>query len=86
MSQSITFRPTYEQGTFIEGLVESGDYQNQSEVIREGLRLLKEKQAASKLEELRKLIAEGEASPKIENWSGEAFLERMKAKQHGQSK
>lgn len=79
MSYSITFRPTHEQGAFIESLVESGDYQNQSEVIREGLRLLKEKQAASKLEALRQLIAEGEASPQIENWSGDAFLKRMKA-------
>ena len=84
MAKSITFRPTHEQDAFIEGLIESGDYQNQSEVIREGLRLLKEKKAASKLEELRKLIAEGESSPKIENWSGDAFLKRMKAKQHGQ--
>ncbi len=80
MSQTITFRPTDEQGAFIEGLVESGDYQNQSEVIREGLRLLKEQLAASKLEALRKLIAESEESELIEDWTADDFLERMKKK------
>ena len=80
MSQTITFRPTDEQGAFIEGLVESGDYQNQSEVIREGLRLLKEQLAASKLEALRKLIAESEESELIEHWTADDFLARMKKK------
>jgi len=78
MPNIITFHLTHEQLAFIEGLVESGDYQNQGEVICEGLRLLKEKQAALKLTELRKLIAEGEASPKSENWSSDAFLESVK--------
>lgn len=31
-------------------------------------------------EKLKRLIAEGEASPIIENWSSEEFLARMKAK------
>ncbi|MDI5814307.1 type II toxin-antitoxin system ParD family antitoxin, partial [Salmonella enterica subsp. enterica serovar Cerro] len=34
---------------FIESLIESGDYRTQSEVIRESLRLLREKQAESRL-------------------------------------
>lgn len=46
-------------------------------------RLLKEKYLTSKLKELRKLTAEEEASPKIGNWFGEGFLERMEAKQYG---
>ncbi|MCY7297398.1 type II toxin-antitoxin system ParD family antitoxin [Alteromonas sp. a30] len=83
MAQLITFCLTHEQDAFIDGLIESGDYQNLNEVIREGLRLLKEKNSF-KAEELRELIAEGEATPKIENWSGDAFLKRMKVKQHGQ--
>lgn len=82
MSNTITFRPTQEQGHFIEGLIAEGDYQNQSEVIREGLRLLKEQIANSKLEQLRQLIEEGERSPVVENWSKDKFLARMKAQQH----
>lgn len=82
MSNTITFRPTLQQGAFIESLVESGDYQNQSEIIREGLRLLKEHRAASKLETLRQLIAEGEASPVVDDWSKEDFMSRMKKKYH----
>jgi antitoxin ParD1/3/4 len=78
MPGMITFRPTQEQGAFIEDLIGSGDYQNQSEVIREGLRLLQEQKAASSLNQLRQLIAEGEASPVMEGWSKDKFLSRMK--------
>lgn len=38
---------------FIESLTESGDYRTQSEVIRQSLRLLHEKQAESRLQALR---------------------------------
>jgi len=62
MSSTITFRPTEEQGGFIEGLLDSGDYASQSEIIREGLRLLQEQRASSKLEALRSLINEGDQS------------------------
>lgn len=62
MTAPIAFRPTDELGYFIKGLVEIGDYANQSEVIREGLRLLQEKHAASQLETLRQLLIEGEQS------------------------
>ena len=44
---------------FVESLVETGNYKTNSEVVRDGLRLLQEKQAESKLETLRKLIDEG---------------------------
>lgn len=46
---------------FISDLVKSGMYQSQSEVVREGLRLLKERQELKdlRLSELRKEIAIG---------------------------
>jgi len=46
---------------FVEDLLKSGLYQSQSEVIREGLRLLKEREDLKglRLEELRKQIALG---------------------------
>lgn len=46
---------------FVASLVGSGEYQTQSEVLREGLRLLKEREALRELRltELRKKIALG---------------------------
>ncbi len=46
---------------FVASLVDSGEYQSQSEVIREGLRLLKEREElrALKLEEIRRQVAVG---------------------------
>ena len=80
MASTITFRPTEEQGGFIDGMVESGDFANQSEVIRAGIRLLQEQQAESRLTQLRQLVREGENSPVIENWSADSFVGRMRKK------
>ena len=60
MAATITFRLTDEQGGFIDQMIESGDFANQSEVIRAGIRLLQEQQAKSKLNQLRQLVKEGE--------------------------
>lgn len=54
---------------FIEALVSSGDYGNQSEVIRAAIRLLQEKQAKSKITQLRQFIDEGDNSPDMEGFS-----------------
>ena len=62
MSRTITFQPSEKMGEFIEGLVKSGDYNNQSEVIRAGVRLLEEQTASSKLQQLRQLIQAGDDS------------------------
>ena len=80
MSRTITFQPSKELGVFIEELVNTGDYQNQSEVIRAGLRLLQEQKATSKLQKLRELIDEAENSPVIENWTLNDFLARTRLK------
>ena len=80
MAQTITFRPTLEQGGFIDGMIDSGEFANQSEVIRAAIRLLQEQQADSKLTQLRQLIQEGENSPIMEDWSADSFVNRMKKK------
>ena len=67
---------------FIENLVMLGNYKTNSEVVREGLRLLQEKQAASKLETLRKLIDEGLNSGEPIHWNVDMFLKKME-KKHG---
>jgi antitoxin ParD1/3/4 len=52
---------TPELDSFVEGKVKSGLYHSASEVIREGLRLLKERDALQEIrqEELRKQVREG---------------------------
>jgi len=64
---------------FIESLIESGDYRTQSEVIRESLRLLREKQAESRLQALRDLLAEGLSSGEPQEWEKDAFLLNVKS-------
>ncbi len=76
MARTITVDTGPELRSFIESLVESGNYKTNSEVIREGLRLLKESHAASKLETLRKLIDEGENSGEPINWNLDQFLDQ----------
>ncbi len=80
MARTMTIDTGEELRGFIESLVESGSYKTNSEVIRDGLRLLQEKQATSKLETLRKLIDEGENSGEPVNWDVNEFLGRMKNK------
>lgn len=80
MARTMTVDTGEELRNFVEGLVESGNYKTNSEVVREGLRLLQEKQAQSKLETLRKLIDEGENSGDPIDWNVDDFLSRMKAK------
>lgn len=64
---------------FIESLIESGDYRTQSEVIRESLRLLREKQAESRLQALRDMLAGGLNSGEAQPWEKDAFLRKVKA-------
>ena len=55
---------TDHQARLVDDLVESGDYQNASEVLREGLRLVEERRAehAAKLEALRTAVRIGSAA------------------------
>ncbi len=71
MPRTITFQPSEKMESFIEGLVTSGNYNNQSEVVRAGVRLLEEQTATSSLEKIRQLIKDGDDSPDVENFSME---------------
>lgn len=79
MARTITVDLGDELREFIESLIESGDYRTQSEVIRESLRLLREKQAESRLQALRDLLAEGLSSGEPVSWEKDAFLKKVKA-------
>ena len=48
--------------------------------MRDALRLLREKQAQSRLQELRDLLAEGISSGDAKPWNKDAFLMNVKAR------
>jgi antitoxin ParD1/3/4 len=79
MPSSYTLGSRFE--ALVKGLVESGRYNNASEVVRDGLRLLedREKLREVKLAELRRLAEEGRLSG-ISDDDGEAVLDRLEAK------
>jgi len=79
MPSSYTLGARFE--TFVKQLVESGRYNNASEVVRDGLRLLedREKLREIKLAELRRLAEEGRLSG-LSDDDGEAVLDRLEAK------
>ncbi|HDL7647743.1 TPA: type II toxin-antitoxin system ParD family antitoxin [Yersinia enterocolitica] len=76
MARTMTVDVGEELRDFIDSLVNAGDYRTQSEVLRDALRLLREKQAESHL--LRDLLAEGVSSGTPETWSKDVFLQRIK--------
>lgn len=82
MARTMTVDLGQELRGYVESLVHSGDYRSNSEVLRESLRLLREKQAGSKLEQLRHMIDEGEGSGDLLEWNAQEFLERMKKTAH----
>lgn len=63
---------------FVENQVESGRFSSASEVVRAGLRLLEEREAA--LRDLRQAILEGEQSGPARALDRAAFLKEMNAK------
>ena len=80
MARTITFQPNPKMGDFIEGLVSSGDFNNQSEVIRAAVRLLEEQTASSKLQQLRNLIDEGDNSPDVVGFSIDNIKKKLDAR------
>ncbi|MEM9101966.1 MAG: type II toxin-antitoxin system ParD family antitoxin [Pseudomonadota bacterium] len=78
----ISVELTSSMKSFINGLVDTGRYQNKSEVMREALRLLHDKEATSDLTQLKQMIADGLASGKGQYNDFDTFVEAMK-KKHG---
>ncbi|MDY4386691.1 type II toxin-antitoxin system ParD family antitoxin [Pectobacterium aroidearum] len=78
MARTMTIDLGDELRHYVESLVESGDYRTQSEVIREALRMLREKQAESDLQTLRQLIAEGMNSGEPQEWNKDEFLQKIR--------
>lgn len=62
--------------SFIGNQVDSGRYQNASEVIRAALRLLEEREM--EYAALRQALADGEASGPAESFDFDAFIARRK--------
>jgi antitoxin ParD1/3/4 len=59
---------------FIKSKLTAGRYASASEIVRDGLRLLEEKEANSKLETLRSALVEGEESGD----AGELDMEKIR--------
>jgi antitoxin ParD1/3/4 len=78
MPTSVALSPHFE--AFIREQVKSGRYNNASEVVRAGLRLLEDRHARSKIqhEEMRAAIAAGLASGPGQ--SADAVLDRLEKK------
>jgi antitoxin ParD1/3/4 len=67
---------------FVKAKIKTGDYNNASEVIREALRLLQEREADRKVQlgALRKLIRDGEESGKPIPWDPEEIKEKARTR------
>jgi antitoxin ParD1/3/4 len=80
MATSYTVGKHYEK--FIKDLVDSGRYATASEVMREGLRLVEEREERrkAKLEALRAAIQEGRDSGPAEPMEPGELVERIKAR------
>jgi antitoxin ParD1/3/4 len=79
MASSYTLGSRFE--TLIKELVASGRYNNASEVLRDGLRLLEDRERLREIRigELRRMSEEGRASG-LSDESSDAFLDRLEAK------
>jgi len=80
MARTMTVDVGDELREFIDSLVTAGDYRTQSEVMRDALRLLREKQAESRLQGLRDLLAEEISSGDAKPWNKDAFLKHVRAR------
>ena len=78
---NVNLGPVFDQ--FIADLLKGGQYQSQSEVVREGLRMLKEREELKRLriDELRREIARGsEQADRGELIDGDEAFTRIRAK------
>ena len=79
---SVALGPYFDN--FIRASIAQGRFNNASEVIRAGLRLLEENE--NKLLELKSAIAEGVESGLVEDFDAEMYLKKIKeGKENGKS-
>ncbi len=76
---SVALGPHFEE--FIQASILSGRYNNASEVVRTGLRLLEDQE--QRMAALRTAIQEGLTSGCVEDFDSKAYLQKMKARKHG---
>lgn len=76
---SVALGPHFEE--FIQTSIKSGRYNNASEVVRSGLRLLEDRE--QKMAALRSSIDEGLNSGKVEDFDSQDYLRQMKERKHG---
>ena len=77
---TVALGPHFED--FIQANILSGRYNNASEVVRSGLRLLEAEE--QKIAAFRAAIDEGLNSGIVEDFDPEAYLQEMKARKHGE--
>ena len=76
---SVALGPHFED--FIQASIMSGRYNNASEVVRCGLRLLEDQE--QKMAAIRFAVKEGLDSGIVEDFDSKAYLQEMKARKHG---
>ena len=76
---SVALGPHFED--FIQTSIISGRYNNASEVVRSGLRLLEDQE--QRIAALRSAIEEGMNSGIVEDFDPQEHLQQMKARKHG---
>ena len=76
---SVALGPHFED--FIQASIMSGRYNNASEVVRSGLRLLEDQE--QRMAALRSAIEEGMNSGIVEDFDPQEHLKQMKARKHG---
>ncbi len=76
---SVALGPHFED--FIQASIMSGRYNNASEVVRSGLRLLEDQE--QRMAALRSAIEEGMNSGIVEDFDPQEHLQQMKARKHG---
>jgi antitoxin ParD1/3/4 len=85
MATSYTIGTHFEE--FIKSLVESGRYSTASEVLRDGLRLMEEREhlRAAKMAALQKAILVGIASTPVDDFDIDDIKKRGRQRQAGRS-
>lgn len=66
---------------FVQASIQSGRYNNASEVVRSGLRLLEDRE--QRIAALRSAIDEGLSSGFVEDFDSQNYLQQAKERKHG---